>query len=974
VVNDLNRLPVDVTVRYLLPSSAPLVRTCPLPAHSRTTIFVNQVDAALAISEVSADISATAPAQPKSRTHSSKGGLMTRRVVLAIVCASLSAAPALAQTVRISESSAGVQGNGVSGNPSMSATGRYVAFESSATNLIAADTNDVSDIFVRDRDTDADGIFDETGFVSTTRVSVGPGGVQANGQSFTPILSADGRYITFRSHATNLVASGSTTPGSRIFRLDRQTGATLQVSQDAAGAEPVCLRAAASADARIIAWSCFDATTPVTIGNPYVGTGTFVRDMDTGVVTMLGEAQGNEFCPRDYTSSPTVSADGRFVAFSRVSAWMCSNTHRLDGSVSLYDRETSTLREHIAAGPAVMLAGDASRLFVSGATTEFLGFQTAFDLVWYDRTLVERVNTNINAFRLHAVSREGRYALLTTVYTLSALPTYRLYDAHYRLAVTFPWILAGDASFDQTSRYLAFATGEAPAGVPDTNNVADVFVADLAALYDADHDTLDDRDETFYGLSPTVATGDDGPAGDPDADGATNATEIEAGTHPRGFVKRYLAEGATSDFFRTRVALANPDLDPTHPAGAVLALSREGGSVLRLPIHVAAGSRQTINVATAVGAEVGAFSTVIESDRPLAIDRTMSWGTRPASESVGYGAHTESAMTAPSAEWYLAEGATGAFDLYYLLQNPQNAPVDVTVRYLLPDATPIVRTYPLPANSRTTIHVNDVDPVLAISEVSGAFSATAPILVERAMYASRPGQPFALGHAAKAVPVGATSWFLAEGATGTFFDTYVLIANPMSTPATIEARFDTADSGSVTRPYTVAANSRFTVLLDAIPGLEATSVSTTITSTNSVPVIVERAMYWPDGFANYYEGHVSAGSTTSGLRWVLGEGEEGGAADAQTYVLIANTGSTAGRVRVTPLFDTGAGTPIEIDLQPNSRTTVRPVMSSLAVRFGALVESIGATPAPIVVEGAFYWTVDGVTWAAGSGVVATRLP
>jgi hypothetical protein len=902
---------------------------------------------------------------------------MTRRVVLAIVWASLSAAPVFAQTVRISESSDGVQGNSVSNNPSMSATGRYVAFESNATNLVAADTNDLSDIFVRDRDTDADGIFDEAGFVSTTRISLGTGGAQANGQSFRPIISADGRYVTFNSGATNLVAGGSTTAGSRIFRVDRQTGDTLQVSQDAPGAPfpPSCLDAAASADARIIAWSCYDLVNAPPTSGPFVGTGTFVRDMDTGVVTMLGEPQSSVFCPRDYTASPTVSADGRFVAFSRVSYWTCSNTRRLNGSVGLYDRETSTLRENIADGPSVILAGNASRLFVSGATTEFLGYQTAVDLVWYDRTLVERVDTNISAFGLHTVSRDGRYALLTTVYTLSALPTYRLYDGHNRLAVTFPWILAGgDASFDQTSRYLAFATGEAPSGVPDTNNATDVFVADLAAIYDADHDTLDDRDETLYGLSPAVATGDDGPGGDPDADGATNAAEIAAGTHPRGFVKRYLAEGATSDFFRTRIALANADLDPTHSAGAVLSLLREGGSVLRLPVRVEAGSRQTVDVATRAGIDVGAFSTVIESDRPLAIDRTLSWDTRPASESVGYGAHTESAATAPNTEWYLAEGATGVFDLYYLLQNPQSAPVDVTVRYLLPDAEPIVRTYPLSPDSRTTIHVNDVDPTLAISEVSGAFSATAPILVERAMYASRPGQPFALGHAAKGVPSGATSWFFAEGATGTFFDTYLLIANPTSTPATIEARFDTPDTGSVTRTYTVGANSRFTVLLDAIPGLEATSVSTTITSIDSVPVIAERAMYWPDGFANYYEGHVSAGATTTGVRWVLAEGEEAGARDAQTYVLIANTGSTAGRVRVTPLFDTGAGAPVEIDLQPNSRTTVRPVMGPIARRFGTLVESIGATPVPIVVEGAFYWTVDGVSWAAGSGVVATRLP
>jgi hypothetical protein len=78
-------------------------------------------------------------------------------------------------------------------------------------------------------------------------------------------------------------------------------------------------------------------------------------------------------------------------------------------------------------------------------------------------------------------------------------------------------------------------------------------------------------------------------------------------------------------------------------------------------------------------------------------------------------------------------------------------------------------------------------------------------------------------------------------------------------------------------------------------------------------------------------------------------------------------------VRITPLLENGLGTAYEMDLPANSRTTIRPA-SGFSGRFGTPVESIGSTPVPIVVEGAFYWNVDGVVWAAGSGVVATRLP
>ena len=62
----------------------------------------------------------------------------------------------------------------------------------------------------------------------------------------------------------------------------------------------------------------------------------------------------------------------------------------------------------------------------------------------------------------------------------------------------------------------------------------------------------------------------------------------------------------------------------------------------------------------------------------------------------------------------------------------------------------------------------------------------------------------------------------------------------------------------MTQTYTVRAHSRFSVYVDGIPGLESTAVATTLTSTNAVPIVAERAMYWPGGFFDYYEGHSSA--------------------------------------------------------------------------------------------------------------------
>jgi len=125
-------------------------------------------------------------------------------------------------TVRVSVSSSGTQGNEESHDASISMSGRYVVFTSWASNLVASDTNGHQDIFLRDRDTDVDGTFDEAGAVSTIRVSVSNSGTQGNGDSDLADVSSDGRYVVFSSDATNLV-TGDTNGQTDIFVRDRDT-------------------------------------------------------------------------------------------------------------------------------------------------------------------------------------------------------------------------------------------------------------------------------------------------------------------------------------------------------------------------------------------------------------------------------------------------------------------------------------------------------------------------------------------------------------------------------------------------------------------------------------------------------------------------------------------------------------------------------------------------------------------------------
>jgi hypothetical protein len=870
----------------------------------------------------------------------------------------LSVASAEAQYVRVSVASDGTPANFSSVTPSISRTGRFVAFSSAATNLVAGDSSDGRpDIFLHDRDADADGVFDEPGAIATLKVSRFSDGSDIAGTCDTPTVAGDGRYVIF---FTNQSAPGQPEGQRHLARWDRLTGELLivDVALNGQPSESGIFSAGISHDGRLVV---FSSNSPDIVAGAS-GSGVYLRDMEAGLTRRISDEAPlpqPPMSPGFWTrGSPSLSGDGRLAAWLDVYTLGLSGG-QLSGFVRVLDLVDGTMTE-AGRGSSGRISADGrfiTGLDVSSPTTTLFRhhIQTG------DRRTFGTVTPVAGQTYSHSLS--GRYV----VSQQNGSGT--LFDADFETSSALPFGGIIYASFDETNRYLAFDSGQ-PLDAGDNNNAIDIFVVELPRIFDTDQDTLDDRWERFFGLSVLTGIGVEGPTGDADGDGRTNAQEFAAGTHPRGFFKRYLAEGATGSFFRTRFAVANAgSLD----VPAIVSYARGDGHVVNTPFPVRASHRRTLNPAAVDGFAATDFSTIVESDRPLVVDRTMSWGAASPLDGIGYGAHSENSAEPPSTQWFLAEGSTVLdFQLFYLLQNPQDTPVDATVLFLRPSGPIMARPYVLPPHSRTTIRVNDI-PVMGSTDVSGRVIATSPIIVERAMYASRNGQFFGLGHASRGVTAPAVTWFLAEGATGPFFDTYVLIANPSLTAATIDARFDTGDGASVTRQYAVASQSRFSIHLDSIPGLEFTSVATTITSTNAVPVVVERAMYWPNGFFDYYEGHSSPGTTQTGLKWVLAEGENG---PGQTFVLIANTAATAGRARLTLMPESSDAPHVfELPLAPNSRVTV-PIDASrnASGRFGVLVESIGAAPVPIVVEGAFYWTIDGVTWAAGSNLVATSVP
>ncbi|WP_239489263.1 SBBP repeat-containing protein [Luteitalea sp. TBR-22] len=502
---------------------------------------------------------------------------------------------------------------------------------------------------------------------------------------------------------------------------------------------------------------------------------------------------------------------------------------------------------------------------------------------------------------------------------------------------------------------------------------------------DADNDGLVNEFEDAFGLNSVKDSGDDGASGDPDHDGKTNLQEQADLTHPRGTDVVYLAEGANNSTFDTELALANP----TDTNALVLSSYQKGdGTEVKTYQQIAPLTRATLNLKNIQGLGTAEFSTLVEADTGLVADRTMVWGPG------GYGSHAERGIvTRNQTKWYFAEGATfGPFNLFYLIQNPTTTDAVVKVTYLLPaPAAPLVKTYPVARQSRFNIWVDNegvVDPALAAlasTDVSAIVESTngVPIIAERAMYLDQPGQAFGAGHESAGVNAPATTWFLAEGATGEYFDLFILLANPNPTKAVVEVDYLLTTGQVITRAYEVAGNSRSNIWVDQEPGLANVALSSRVRSTNGVPIVVERSMWWPGPTsATWHEAHNSFGETSTGTRWAFAAGEVGGERQTETYVLIANTSAFPARVRATVMFDDGTApiTREDFVFAPTSRDSIVPSVhfpATVGKKFGMLIQSIPAagqsSPAQIVVERAMYSDANGVHWAAGTNALATRL-
>ena len=224
-----------------------------------------------------------------------------------------------------------IGGNGESNAPSVSEDGRFVAFESSASNLVDGDTNNASDIFVYDRDSD-----------SNQLLTVG-----ANGDSFNASMSGDGRFVAFESSASNLVI-GDNNGVTDIFVYDRELASTELLTL---GGNENSVNPSISGDGRFVAFESLAST--FAEGDTNGLSDIFVYDRETQTTELLIANANGE------STAPSISRDGRFVAFVSQATNFFGGDDRLTAvlNIFVYDRTTDSTEQ---------LTTDTGQQFIAG--------------------------------------------------------------------------------------------------------------------------------------------------------------------------------------------------------------------------------------------------------------------------------------------------------------------------------------------------------------------------------------------------------------------------------------------------------------------------------------------------------------------------------------------------------------------------------------------------------------------------------
>jgi Tol biopolymer transport system component len=397
------------------------------------------------------------------------------------------AGAAVGDTTRVSvpnladQPTLGTQANGQSLQLVVSASGRFIAFDSWATNLVIGDTNtiggqSVQDVFVYDRQTG------ETTRVSVPNLADQPTlGSQTNHHSSRPAVSGDARFVAFQSQASNVVL-GDTNGYPDTFVHDRQTGETTRVSVPNLADQPTLGTQAygystmptLSADGRYVAF--YSDASNLVLGDTNGYADIFVHDRETGETTRVSVPNladqptlGTE--ANGATQEPSMSADGRFVAFYSPNSVTGTTSNLVLGDtndatdVFVHDRETGETTRvsvpNLADQPTLgSQANDDSYRAAISADGRFVAFSS-----WASNLVQADTNALVDVF---VYDRQTGATTRVNVPNLANQPT--LGTEANDLSEGYP--ISADG------RYVAFGSSASNLVLGDTNGYGDTFVHD----------------------------------------------------------------------------------------------------------------------------------------------------------------------------------------------------------------------------------------------------------------------------------------------------------------------------------------------------------------------------------------------------------------------------------------------------------------------------------------------------------------
>jgi Tol biopolymer transport system component len=369
-----------------------------------------------------------------------------RSVLIALVVAGLAATPASAVSfdALVSRSQFGALGNGASITPVLSSDGRYVAFQSEASNLVQRDHNGVSDVFVKDR---------YTGRVD--RVSSASDGREGDGASYDPPgVSADARFVAFVSSATNLVP-GDANGVDDVFIKDRRTGKLTMVSSTVDGTSGNAASYGSpsiSANGRFVAFRS-DASNLVPNDTNKVAD-VFVKDVRTGAIERASTAADGTQGDKLVVHGTAISADGRYVVFPSSATNLVPGDTNASVDMFVKDRQTGAI---IRANTSATGAQTTSYTLMPTITAD--GTKVAF-VAWGDTLIPGDTEDTPDAF-----VKDLRTGAITRVNTSS--------DGTVSESEPYAPVISADG------RWIAFSSLASNLVRHDTNNVDDVFVKNL---------------------------------------------------------------------------------------------------------------------------------------------------------------------------------------------------------------------------------------------------------------------------------------------------------------------------------------------------------------------------------------------------------------------------------------------------------------------------------------------------------------